>query len=328
MVAEHRRRRRRPHVHRQRLELAVLPHRARCSAPARGTTSWRRTTAPGAAVRQWGARSTGPSAMAPNVSGNVMRFGAYSTGPGQYWPGVIDEASFYPACSPLPRCCALRRERQRQHRPLAQTAVVSGSPPANTAAPTISGTAQQGETLTESDGTWTGTPPISYTRQWRRCDAAGASCTDIAGATGTSYTLVAADVGTTIRVRVTATNSGGSVPADSSATAVVAAAAARRRRIRGCRWCRGRRRWGGRCRRRRGRGRGRRRSRLRISGVAVIRRVGRVWMWGRMRVSYVLAGADVGSRLRVVVTASNGAGSSSATSAATAVVARSRRRGR
>ena len=36
--------------------------------------------------------------------------------------------------------------------------------------------------------------------------------------------------------------------------------------------------------------------------------------------SYLLTGADVGSRMRVVVTASNGAGSSSATSAATAVV--------
>ena len=42
--------------------------------------------------------STGPNAtMASNGGANVMRFGAYSTGPGQYWPGVLDEASFYPA---------------------------------------------------------------------------------------------------------------------------------------------------------------------------------------------------------------------------------------
>ena len=35
--------------------------------------------------------------MAANNGANVMRFGAYSTGPGQYWPGTLDEASFYPS---------------------------------------------------------------------------------------------------------------------------------------------------------------------------------------------------------------------------------------
>src|SRR6185436_14579631 len=40
--------------------------------------------------------STTPTlTMAGNVGNNVSRFGAYSTGPGQYWPGVIDDASFY-----------------------------------------------------------------------------------------------------------------------------------------------------------------------------------------------------------------------------------------
>ena len=34
--------------------------------------------------------------MAPNGGANVMRFGAFSTGPGQYWPGTLDDASFYP----------------------------------------------------------------------------------------------------------------------------------------------------------------------------------------------------------------------------------------
>ena len=42
--------------------------------------------------------STGPNAtMASNGGANVMRFGAFSTGPGQYWPGTLDDASFYPA---------------------------------------------------------------------------------------------------------------------------------------------------------------------------------------------------------------------------------------
>ena len=41
--------------------------------------------------------STGPdTTMATNAGANVMRFGAYSTGPGQYWPGTLDDASFYP----------------------------------------------------------------------------------------------------------------------------------------------------------------------------------------------------------------------------------------
>src|SRR5207247_2535987 len=84
--------------------------------------------------------------------------------------------------------------------------------------------AQSGATLTASQGTWTGTAPISYGYQWRRCDAGGASCADISGATATTYVLTGADVGATIRARVTATNSAGSSFADSAQTAVVAAA--------------------------------------------------------------------------------------------------------
>ena len=49
-----------------------------------------------------------------------------------------------------------------------------------------------------ADGTWTGTPPITYTYQWQRCDATGTSCADIAGATGVDLRRsTAADVGST-----------------------------------------------------------------------------------------------------------------------------------
>jgi hypothetical protein len=70
-------------------------------------------------------------------------------------------------------------------------------------------------------GTWSGTQPISLTYQWRRCDAAGSNCANIAGATGTSYVVAAGDLGFTLRVRETATNSAGSAFADSAQTAVV-----------------------------------------------------------------------------------------------------------
>src|SRR6185312_15240399 len=91
----------------------------------------------------------------------------------------------------------------------------------NTAAPTISGTPRDGGTLTVDKGTWTGTPAISYAYQWRRCDANGANCADIAKATGTTYSLTPADVGTTTRVVVTATNAGGTATATAAQTAKV-----------------------------------------------------------------------------------------------------------
>src|SRR5207249_2883835 len=58
----------------------------------------------------------------------------------------------------------------------AATAVVASSssgPPSVVSAPVISGTAQVGQTLTSSTGTWNGTQPLSYSYQWYRCDSGG-----------------------------------------------------------------------------------------------------------------------------------------------------------
>ena len=95
------------------------------------------------------------------------------------------------------------------------------SPPVNTAPPTVSGTAQTGQTLNASTGTWSENP-TTYAYQWQRCNSSGATCSLISGATTHLYTVASADVGSTLRATVTASNSAGSsTPASSAQTAVV-----------------------------------------------------------------------------------------------------------
>jgi uncharacterized repeat protein (TIGR01451 family) len=104
----------------------------------------------------------------------------------------------------------------------APTAVITG-PPSSLTLPVISGTVQEGQALTVSTGSWSGSQPITYAYQWERCTSAGSGCLAIAGATSGSYTLTALDVGSTMRAVVTATNSVSSALATSStSTAVVA----------------------------------------------------------------------------------------------------------
>jgi hypothetical protein len=114
----------------------------------------------------------------------------------------------------------------------AQTATVVADPPpppppppsspTNTVPPSITGTATEGQKLSADTGAWTGSP-TSYTYQWQDCNASGESCSNIGGATASTYNLLAGDVGHTLRVVVTASNAGGSTPSTSAATATVAA---------------------------------------------------------------------------------------------------------
>jgi len=100
----------------------------------------------------------------------------------------------------------------------------SGSAPANTKAPTLSGTPQQGETLKVDPGSWSGSTPIAFDYTWQRCDKNGNSCSTfiVHNAGATSYTLGAADVGHTMRVEVQAKNSAGSSYVFTKPTGVVA----------------------------------------------------------------------------------------------------------
>lgn len=204
------------------------------------------------------------------------------------------------------------------------SAMIAGTAPSNTIRPSISGVEEVGEQLFASPGTWTGSIPITYSYQWRRCNTSGSGCLVIPSSTSASYTVQATDVGTTFLVAVTATNAVGSATALSPATDVVQAAS------------------GG--------------ATLRptstaapsIKGVLArgktLTAVNGTWtgttpmtfsyQWSRCaltsttctaialatRATYVLAAADVNMRIRLQVTATNAAGTAQALSAITGKV--------
>jgi hypothetical protein len=195
---------------------------------------------------------------------------------------------------------------------------VSNVAPSNATPPAITGTAQQGQTLTASTGQWSGDQPITYAFQWLRCDAEGNNCITIAGSTGQTYSIAPADVGRRLRVQVAATNADGSSSANSEPTAVVSGAAAPTNT-----------------------------AEPTVSGTAqegqTLTVANGTWtsnpttftyQWeqcdaqvancqpiqGATAQQYALRSADVGKRLRVVVTARNSGGSTSKTSNATGVV--------
>jgi hypothetical protein len=108
------------------------------------------------------------------------------------------------------------------------TGTVAPGTPLNQVSPTISGTTEQGKTLTATPGTWRGTGAttggITFTYQWKRCDSSGALCgvPFTAASPSATYVLQTADVGHTMQVLVTATNSAGTTQAGAkTATAVV-----------------------------------------------------------------------------------------------------------
>ena len=75
--------------------------------------------------------------------------------------------------------------------------------PTMTVAPAITGTTTQGQTLTLSAGTYTGSP--TYTRIWM------ADGEPIVGATAATFVLTAAEVGKKISATVLASNEAGAI---------------------------------------------------------------------------------------------------------------------
>jgi hypothetical protein len=103
------------------------------------------------------------------------------------------------------------------------TEVVGGLTPLNQTIPVIAGVPQLGAKLIATSGVWTGGSGLTYSYQWKRCDPSGANCQPIAGAGSSSYTTAADDAGFRLLVTVTATNSYGIVGADSLPTVIVGA---------------------------------------------------------------------------------------------------------
>jgi Divergent InlB B-repeat domain len=108
----------------------------------------------------------------------------------------------------------------------------SAEKPVNVTPPTITGTPQEGETLSGDPGEWTNSN--GYNFFWLRCDPNGGSCENIGGSPqaeavvgrGPTYLLMTADVGHTLRFMVIAGNFDGSETSTSVPTALIQKAAA------------------------------------------------------------------------------------------------------
>jgi hypothetical protein len=103
------------------------------------------------------------------------------------------------------------------------TALVKALLPSNTALPSISGLLQDGSSLVADLGSWSGTGPLSFSRVWELCDAAGQNCKAIEGAVGSTLGLLTSEIGSTLRLAVTASNGAGSTTATSEPTSAIKA---------------------------------------------------------------------------------------------------------
>jgi hypothetical protein len=94
-------------------------------------------------------------------------------------------------------------------------------PPVSTVGPIVQGSPGVGKTMKVTNGSWSTSATFTY--QWVRCDAHDAGCANIPDATAATYVPVAADVGHFLGAQVTATNAAGSASVLSSGNGPVEA---------------------------------------------------------------------------------------------------------
>ncbi len=93
----------------------------------------------------------------------------------------------------------------------------------NEVAPSTTGTAITGRVLSGFAGGWNASSPPTIGLQWTRCDSAGGNCVAISGATTATYRPTSSDVGSTLRLQVTASNPSGKVTVSSTQTNAIIA---------------------------------------------------------------------------------------------------------
>ncbi|MGH2863251.1 MAG: DUF6531 domain-containing protein [Solirubrobacteraceae bacterium] len=93
--------------------------------------------------------------------------------------------------------------------------------PSDTSAPAVSGTASSGSQLTATTGDWSGSGTLTQDFQWLSCDANGENCNPIPDAENQTYTPTPQDVGSTIEVSVSSSNTLGTSTVTSLATGVI-----------------------------------------------------------------------------------------------------------
>jgi hypothetical protein len=197
---------------------------------------------------------------APSVAGSPVVGVASIASIGEWEGNPTPDLSYQwqkcPAFNDLPRCAAISGANALSYTPaladagqflrikvtatnmsgtaVAYSAISASHPvasrPAISTAPVLTGGITQGTTLTVTKGTWSGTPVPVLTVQWYRCTealgtaatAVPSDCAAIEGQTALTYTSREADLGSGIRVVISATNGSGTVYAATAATARIA----------------------------------------------------------------------------------------------------------
>lgn len=151
---------------------------------------------------------------------------AAPTIPASNWGGTGWTFWQWSDCQPVPgipsKCVDADRANGPSPVPFALPAMPGGAP-ASATQPSIVGTIRAGQKLAAVPGTWNGGKPIAFTYQWLSCTST-TGCAPIPGATLETYTPGASDIGRQLEVSVTANAKTGSATAASPPTTPVAAA--------------------------------------------------------------------------------------------------------